>query len=121
MFQFLNTIRSGINFLPGCGHPGSFLEGSLEKIVLDAKIAEYAERFFTPLEFDEDTMAVDFIKKVGIQGQFMTESHTLKHFRKEFYNPTVFSGMTYEKWAGKGSKDALAGAHERVNEILEKY
>ncbi|NLA12379.1 MAG: hypothetical protein GX883_09715, partial [Firmicutes bacterium] len=121
MFQFLNTIRSGINYLPGCGHLGSFLEGSLEKIVLDAEIAEYAERFFTPLEFNEDTMAVDLIKKVGIQGQFMTEPHTLEHFRKEFYNPTVFSRMTYEKWAEKGSKDALARAHERVNEILEKY
>ncbi|NLA12382.1 MAG: hypothetical protein GX883_09730, partial [Firmicutes bacterium] len=81
MFQFLNTIRSGINYLPGCGHLGSFLEGSLEKIVLDAEIAEYAERFFTPLEFNEDTMAVDLIKKVGIQGQFMTEPHTLEHFR----------------------------------------
>ena len=121
MFQFLNTIRSGINFLPGCGHLGSFLEGSLEKIVLDAEIAEYAARFFTPMEFSKENMAVDLIKKVGVQGQFMTEPHTLKHFRKEFYNPFVFSRMTYEKWTEKGSKDVLVRAHEKVLDILDKY
>lgn len=121
MFQFLNTIRSGINYLPGCGHLGSFLGGSLEKIVLDAELAEYAARFFTPLEFTEDNMAVDLIKKVGIQGQFMTEPHTLKHFRNEFYNPAVFSRMTYEKWAERGSKDALSRAHEKVVDLLDSY
>ncbi len=121
MFQFLNAIRSGINFLPGCGHLGSFLEGSLEKIVLDAEIANYAARFFTPLEFNKDNMAVDLIKKVGIQGQYMTEAHTLKHFRDEFYNPLVFSRMTYEKWEEKGSKDAVVRAHEKVLALLDSY
>lgn len=121
MFQFLNVVRSGINFLPGCGHLGSFLEGSLEKVVLDAEIAEYVTRFFRPLEFNNDNMAVDLIKKVGIQGQYMTEPHTLKHFRKEFYNPMAFSRMTYEKWMENGSKDARARAHEKVQQMLKDY
>ncbi|MCG8564403.1 MAG: trimethylamine methyltransferase family protein, partial [Desulfobacterales bacterium] len=34
--EFVNAVRAGINFLPGCGNLGSFLGASLEKLVLDA-------------------------------------------------------------------------------------
>lgn len=121
MFQFINTIRSGINFLPGCGHLGSFLEGSLEKIVLDAELAEYAARFFVPLEFNEENMAVDVIKKVGIQGHYVTQPHTLKHCRKEHHCPSFFNRQTYENWVKGGARDALAAAHEKVLSILDCY
>lgn len=121
MFQFLNTVRSGINLLPGCGHLGSFLEGSLEKIVLDAELAEYTARFFKPLEFNKENMAVDVIKSVGIQGNYIAQAHTAKHCRNEYYYPAIFNRENHEKWQLEGSKDALARAHERVLAILDQY
>lgn len=37
------------------------------------------------VEVNHDTLAVDVIDSVGQEGNFLTETHTLDHFKKEFY------------------------------------
>ncbi|HZK85977.1 MAG TPA: trimethylamine methyltransferase family protein [Desulfosporosinus sp.] len=119
--HFVNAVRSGINLLPGLGAMGSWNVGSLEKLVLDAEIAGYTKRLLRPLEFTEETLAVDLIKKVGQRGAFISEEHTYNHFRTEFYDPMVFLRTPYDLWKQEGGKEARDSAHNKVLEILENY
>jgi trimethylamine--corrinoid protein Co-methyltransferase len=120
-FHFANSVRSGIHLLPGLGAMGSWNIASLEKLVLDAEIAGYVKRLIRPLEFTEETMAIELIKKTGSHGSFISEPHTFGHFHKEFYSPTVFTRSAYETWVKDGKKDAFEKAHEKVEALLESY
>lgn len=120
-FQFANTVRNGLNLLTGMGTLGSWNISSLEKLVLDTEVAQYMRRFFRPLDFSEEMMAVDIIKNVGPRGQFITEEHTFNHFRDEFSEPLVFSRIPYDLWEKEGKKEAWHRAHEKVKEIIEHY
>jgi len=119
-FHFVNSVRCGINLLPGLGAMGSWNIGSLEKLVLDAEIAGYVKRLLTPLEFTEETVVSDLINRVGSRGSFITEEHTFNHFRQEFYQPKVFSRETYESWIKEG-KELIAEAHGRVKDVLINF
>ena len=119
--QFYNVIRCGIHLIPGCGELGSWMHGSLEKLLLDCEVAEYVIRIMKPLEINEETMSVDVIKKVGPRGTYITELHTLKNFRKEFYKPFVFTRIDYDKWESEGKLEVKDRAHAKVQDILKNY
>ncbi len=119
--QFINVIRCGIHLIPACGELGSWMHGSLEKMVLDCEVAEYVTRIVRPLEVNEETMAVDVIEKVGPRGSYLTELHTLKNFRKEFYHPFLFNRGNYDNWAKEGRLEAKDKAHAKVEDILKNY
>lgn len=120
-FHFVNAIRSGIHLMPGLGSLGSRGIGSFEKLVLDAEIAGYVRRLLKPLEFTEETMAVDVIKKVGHKGNFINEQHTFKHYRTEFHEPLVSPREVYKIWEERGKKEVKEKAREKVLEILKNY
>jgi trimethylamine--corrinoid protein Co-methyltransferase len=119
--QFYNTVNSGLNLLPGIGELGSWLHASLEKFVLDCEIAGYVQRMCRPLEFTEENMAADLIKKVGTAGSYISEMHTFKHFRDEFYEPSVFQRTVYDRWEQEGRIDLKERARKKARELLENY
>lgn len=120
-FEFVNAVRAGINFLPGCGNLGSFLGASLEKVVLDAEFAEVVKRYLKPMEFTAESMAVDEIKKIGPGGNYVSSPHTFKHFRNELTIPKIFTRDNYDKWNGGEKLDAKQRANRKVVELLENY
>jgi len=121
MFQFVNVARSGINFLPGMGHLGSFMGGSLAKLVLDAELVDYSKRFMKPLEFTEENMATDLMEKVGPGGNFIAEPHTLKHCRSEYMVPSVFTRENYDAWSKKDYPTSMQLAADKAEKLLEQY
>ena len=121
MFQFINVARAGINFLPGMGQLGSFMGGSLAKLVLDAELVDYSKRFMKPLEFTEANMATDLMEKVGPGGNFIAEPHTLKHCRSEYMVPSVFARDNYDAWSKKDFPTAMQLAADRAEKLLEQY
>lgn len=121
MFQFVNVARAGINFLPGMGQLGSFMGGSLAKVVLDAELAACTKKYLQPVVFDENTMAMDIMEKVGPGGHFVTQPHTLKHCRSEHIIPKVFQRISYDAWGKKEYPTAMSIAAEKAEEIISSY
>jgi trimethylamine--corrinoid protein Co-methyltransferase len=121
MFQFINAARAGINFLPGMGHLGSFMGASFSKVILDADLADYTKRYLRPISLDDDTMALDLLKKVGPGGQFITEAHTLKHCRSEYIIPSIFQRIPYDAWKKRENPTALQLADKKVQTLIGKY
>lgn len=121
MFQFFSAALSPINLLPGCGHLGSFMGGSLEKMLLDAELYEYVTRLAQPLKIGEGELALEAIKEVGPKGNFLNHPLTFKKFRTEFHEPRVFSRESYGHWRKNGCRRALDLAREKVQACLESY
>ena len=120
-FHFVNAIRCGVNLLPGLGSLQSRGIGSLEKLVLDAEIARQVKRLLKPLEFNEETLAIDTIMSVGQKGNYLTQPHTFKHFRQEIYMPEVFTRQSYKTFVTSGFGDSNSRAHRKVEELLQRY
>lgn len=121
MFQFFSSALLPINLLPGCGHLGSFMGGSLEKLLLDVELHQYVAELRRPLKIGEGELALEAIKEVGPKGNFLNHPLTFKKFRSEFHQPQVFSRESYGHWQQNGRREALDLAHERVQSYLENY
>lgn len=112
----------GINVISG---PGMLIFEncqSLEKLVIDNEICGMALKLISGIEINDETLAVDVIDKVGPGGTFLTEKHTLKHFRRELFIPSeVIDRRDWKTWSNLGGKDAFKRANEIVNKILKEH
>jgi trimethylamine:corrinoid methyltransferase-like protein len=92
---------------------------SPEKLVMDAEAIGLLKHWKKGLLFEEGSLAVDVIDKVGPGGSFISERHTLNYFRKEYnYDCQVMNFMDRVPWTKAGSPDMLAKAAAKVDEIL---
>jgi trimethylamine--corrinoid protein Co-methyltransferase len=77
-------------------------------------------RFMKGIEVNEETMAVDLIDQVGPGGHFISDDHTLRHFRESWF-PSLLDRNNYTAWQGQGGKTLGERASLRVRELLEEY
>ena len=92
------------------------------KAILDDDIAGMVGRLLEGVEVNEETMAADLIHKVGpIPGMFLDQAHTRKWYKTEQYVPAMADKMPYGEWVKQGSKNALAHAREKFEEILASH
>jgi len=100
---------------------GADIGGSLEQLVADDEVAGYIKRLLKGFEVEDDTIALDVIKKVGIGGNFLSQRHTMMHIRSEFWLPKIFNRLSWEVWKSKGSPAKLEEIRDTVSKILSKH
>lgn len=104
------------------GVVGNGVGHSLEKVIVQDEALDYMKRMIKSFDVNEETLAYDVIKKVGIGGNFSSEEHTVKHMRDEVWRSKgMFMNYDYEKWSKEGAQSIAERAHVRLNEILNKY
>jgi trimethylamine--corrinoid protein Co-methyltransferase len=121
MFQVLTSAMQSVNLLPGCGHLGSFMGGSLEKLILDAELINYVDTLKRPFMLGKEDLALEFIKEVGPKGNFINHPLTFKRFKTEFYEPLVFARESYGRWQKRGCPTTIDLAHLKLLSLLENY
>src|SRR5215216_272403 len=90
------------------------------KAVIDDEIAQMLKRMKRGLEFSEENLAVDVIKKIGPGGSFIVEPHTIKRMKTAGLLTKLSDRDTRSQWTKKGALDIHARAMKRVSEILAK-
>ena len=70
------------------------------------------------IDVNDQTLALDMIKRVGFRGNYLEEDHTAQHFRKELFIPRLYSREPYDTWEKNGERSALDHAREHAREIL---
>jgi trimethylamine--corrinoid protein Co-methyltransferase len=66
-------------------------------------------------------MALDVIKEVGPGGHFLTEDHTLRHFRGALFRPFLSNREAYAQWETKGRQSIHQKATEAAERILREH
>ena len=97
------------------------LDGSrilcLENMVVDNEILGMVKRILRGVEVSDETLAVDLIKKMGFNGNYLFDSHTRKHVR-ELWQARLGETGTFEAWRAAGQKSTIDKAQDKVREIL---
>jgi trimethylamine--corrinoid protein Co-methyltransferase len=112
---------SGGNLIHDVGYTGSGLIANFDMLVMSNEIIGMVRRIMKGINTDAEHRAVDLICKVGPQGNFLQEKHTMDHFRTEHWYPELLDRRNYEKWSGDGSKDMGQRINEKTRSILEEY
>lgn len=118
-FNLLMSALVGGNLIHDLGYIGSGLTYSLEYLIL-CNEGVGAIKFLTRgLEITPETLALDLIEKVGPGGHFLSEQHTMDHFRSQMHFTRMFNRNNYQNWEAAGSKCFADGANDLLKEMLQ--
>ncbi len=122
MLSLLTTVNSGIDFvLHAGGILSSYLAFSYEKFVLDDEMCGMVRRLRQGIAVTPETLAYDVMANVGPGGNFLTEMHTVKRCRTEFWQPAVCDRGGLEAWMTGGRQDAVQRARQRWQQLLVEH
>lgn len=68
------------------------------QMILDAELASALSRALRGFEVTDATLAVDVIDAVGPGGFFTATEHTVRHFRREQWQPAIWSREMLQHW-----------------------
>ncbi len=111
-------ILAGANVNGGAGSLACVGTVCLEQLVIDNDVYGHFYRHMRGIQVNEDTLASDVIAKVGPGKAFITEDHTLTHFRDEYYYSPLANRLNAPTWEARGAKDAVERAAELVQDVL---
>ena len=121
MMQALMNALAGINLIHDCGYLASGSAGSMEMAVICDEILGNVQRILRRTEVNDETLAIEVIKEVGPEGNFLGHKHTLKHIRNEIHMPRLFDRTAETTWTKAGRKATHDVAREKAKRILKDH
>jgi trimethylamine--corrinoid protein Co-methyltransferase len=116
------VVQAGANHVScGAGFLDFVMTVSFEQYVIDNEIIGMAKRMQKGFEVNDETLALDVVKRVGPGGNFLAEEHTLRHMRSELFQPLLSDRDVWEKWTAAGSPDTRDRARALAANILENH
>lgn len=120
MSTLLISAQNNIDFMiHSAGGLGGYRSLSFEKFIADVEMIGRVKHMIAELPVDEESLALDIIRKVGPGGEYLSSKHTLKNYRKVHWQPQV---------SLRGSFDSSGGDHlyqkalqDRKNDLLNSY
>jgi trimethylamine--corrinoid protein Co-methyltransferase len=100
---------------------GADQAASLDQLIVDSEMAAYVKHILRGFEVNDDTLALDVVRAVGIGGNFLGEQHTLNHYRDELWFPKTFDRRRWEDWWSDGARTMVGWAGHRRQQILKDH
>ena len=116
------SVLGGASLLyQGAGWLEGGLTASFEKLILDAELLQMMAEVLTPIEVNDETLALPTIAEVGPGGHFFGAAHTLERFETAFYRPMLSDWRNFEAWQEDGARTATERAHRIWQQLLAEY
>jgi len=112
---------SGANLIHDAGYLESGLLGSYDMLVMSNEAMGMAKHILGGVTVTPETLAVDVIEQVGPGGHFLTQDHTRRHFRSEFWFTTLMDRQMRRAWEASGSETLAERARAKVKDILKHH
>lgn len=119
-FSVLVALLIGANLVHDIGYLEAGLTTSPEMIVFTDEVIGMMRRFAGGFKLDAESLAMEVIHQVGPGGNFLTEDHTLAHFR-EFWQPQLFDRRRLEDWREAGSKRLTDRLRQKTIQLMESH
>jgi trimethylamine--corrinoid protein Co-methyltransferase len=95
--------------------------GSLDMIIIMNEVIDQVRRLYRGIPVNDVTLALDVIREVGSDGNFLVHRHTLEHLQSTQWRPELISRTGYEKWEASGSTSLLARAKKKLLQVLQDH
>ncbi len=120
MSIYLATLN-GCNIIHDCGYLESGLTSSFESVLFADEIIGMTKSMLRPFTFNDETVPLRLMDRVGPGGSFLTEEHTLENFRKTLWFPRFLDRRVYDIWEKAGARDLRMVLNERARSIFEGH
>lgn len=106
-------------------HDVGYTEGGMTGSILQTAMMDeaigYARRITQGIEVNEETLATDVIHRVGPNGHYLYDKHTLRHYKTEFWYPKLCDRHSFEDWEKRGKTTMRDRVIARVQEIVSTH
>jgi trimethylamine--corrinoid protein Co-methyltransferase len=87
---------------------------------METELYRIVARLAQGIIVNDETLALDAIRRVGPNGTYLADQHTRRHLR-EIWQPAVWDRTSYDAWLAGGKRGALESAAEQAREILDSH
>jgi trimethylamine--corrinoid protein Co-methyltransferase len=94
---------------------------SCEMLVITREIFQYLKNVLKEEEFSDARLMADEIKAVGPGKSFIGRTSTFENFRKEYWEPELFTHSNLGQWKEMGSKSIWTTANERARKMIKEH
>ncbi len=113
---------SGADIFGHLGISGVDQASSLTMLVMQDEVIGYVERILRGIEVSDDKFGLDVIESVASEGgTFLSQEHTVRHFRNELWFPTLLDRQFWQAWRDDNAKDMMTRCIEKKNMILKNH
>ncbi len=115
------AAMAGSNLNHDVGYMDFGRTGSLELMVILDEVIDQIRRLAQGIPVDDEMLALDAVREVGSEGDFLTHPHTLKHLRQTQWRPRLICRMGLEEWQSFGGTSLLERSKKRLQDILRDH
>ena len=110
---------AGADLFGHAGICGADHGASLLWLCADHELMSYVKRLARGFEIDADTLATDIIAAVKPGGHFLTQDHTLDHFRQELWSASaVWNRQSFTSWEAAGKTTFTDRLRSEIQRLL---
>ncbi len=119
VFAGFMPVLTGADLLQGAGMLYGSRIFSYEQLLLDCEIYSAIRAVANGIPVNDETLALDVIKEVGVAGNFIAHKHSRKHITG-LWQPRFIDRRPYSAWEAD-HKGAREWANEKARWILENH
>ena len=119
-FVSMTTTASGADVTGGAGTLGAATAFSAQQLVMDSEIFSWNAAIAAGIDVQDETIAMDAIKQVGIGGNYLGQRHTRRHM-KEVWRPRLLDRTMWDAWVASGREGAYEKATALAAELLAEH
>jgi len=116
----LLSMLAGADLVAGVGALETDNTFSVEQLVLDADLVEYARTVAGSFRVDSESLHLDMLSRVGPAGNYLKERHTLTHFREDLWSPRMLLRDGHEEGRTSDAR-VRERARARGRELVETH
>jgi trimethylamine--corrinoid protein Co-methyltransferase len=120
VFSVMIALLIGANLVHDVGYIEAGLTTSPEMMVFTAEVIDMLRHFAAGVRLDADALAMEVIQRVGPGGNYLTDEHTVAHFR-ELWRPSLFDRQRADDWRASGSKRLGDRLRDKTIAIMENH
>ncbi len=120
-FTLFTQILAGHNLIHDSGYMDASMLCSPDQLVLANELGGWINRFMAGVSVNAKDLALDTVNKVGPSGNYLRVAHTVKNFRAEWWNSSLFTREAYNKWVDNGSTDIRQRIRQKVVDTLNTH
>ena len=111
---------AGANLIYGLGMIEMGMTIDYGQMVMDNEFARMIKYLVQGIPVNDETLAVDVIREIGVGKDFLSHGSTYKHMRTQS-QPDLIDRRMREDWQASGGKDIYQRALEQARYILENH
>jgi len=115
---FRTQLSGGVSLVWGVGQLESEMTFSPAMAVVDNEILAHCRRLDCGVATDDNALALETIREVGIAGSFLESDHTMLNFREAIWEPQLLYRNRRLNWEAEGSHTLEERAHETAEQLM---